>query len=75
MVVAVIDCPFGGKLEFREHSPIDYVMFQVFGSGDNTLEQYVGIIRKQSAETWFQCLNKPERMHLSNNSVFGGESK
>ncbi len=54
MIVAEIDCPWGGKLQFSEHSPLDYAVYQVFGKADDNLEQYVGLIRKTAARMWFK---------------------
>lgn len=56
MIVASIDCPWGGQLEFREHSGLDYTMYQIFGTGDMRFEQYAGLMRKSAAKLWFKTL-------------------
>ncbi len=68
MVVASIECPWGGQLEFREHSSLDYTMYQVFGAGDDKMEQYVGMMRVHTAKLWFKTVEiaKKHRKNLKN---------
>lgn len=54
MIVAAITCPFGGRLEFREHSPKMYSMFHIFGEGPDDFETFIGYMTIEAAKMWWR---------------------